>query len=295
MNISLSGIRSRTALVTAMLALAAISAPAAYAWTLPDTYIRDAANILNVWTDCGTGGGSTNGAWAQDGDVVTTAKWNQLTCYVFGIRAKLFDATRGEQAAFEILSDNASGNRGYHLSDVNIGVDTATTGWQNGIFFYNLAKPNWNSASPQRQPAIGRVGYNHVTSTVYLAGPKGVSLYQATDSQLPTAREYRLGWTPINLLDTAPFDPTCLYRVYTNDGNMINMPIVNPHELRAYFDGVFAEDGPDALGPPTRIQVSSTEKTGLHNPNILHSSARSWGFGSSVVKITRFCLPTYDA
>jgi hypothetical protein len=85
--------RTYAAGILLMVVLLGLWAPSAQAWiTAGAGNVYHESGTSNVFNDCGINAGQ--GIYAQDGDVVTTAKWNQMVCRFAQLWAYMKDEGR---------------------------------------------------------------------------------------------------------------------------------------------------------------------------------------------------------
>ncbi len=218
---------------------------------------------------------------AQNGDVVTTNKWNQLACQVRDVWYELSDGMRG--ATYFIRGHNdpsgVGGKPGYIVDEINLPtVSGIAPGYGGAINFKNSTK-SYNDASGFGGGIL--YGLTNSTALDFLGFANGVRI---TTGNTGSYKAYTVGWEKVNALDTADFDTSCQYRATTDGGWKLNFSGVSTRKLIAQFNT--SDTNMDTTSTFYTVVLASNAK------NVISSAAN----GSSVVTLLeKFCLPSYNS
>ncbi|HRI35889.1 MAG TPA: hypothetical protein PK765_02210 [bacterium] len=207
----------------------------ALAWVNPTAPLSDQSSAINFWNNCGT---TNKEIWAQDGDVLTTTKWNQALCTYFFNFAMWGDWPRGKTPAtwsnghIGAAENTINGQKGTYLEVLLL----ASPGGGGGVNFYD-ANRQFPTQPDGRSNVLGSVQYHRPGQPGFETSKEGLHLLSANgpvwidtcigttvnpycDDTINAGRptdspnQYPIGWVSVNLYDTADFDIQCQYRVH---------------------------------------------------------------------------------
>ncbi len=202
--------------------------------------------VLGVVTVNATWQSANSFAWcgtdldmfAQDGDVVTTDKWNQSFCYVRGVYSALVDWPSGNNPF--IVFGNSLLNPGKFLT-TSINLPSNTTAVTNPVWPGLGGTLQWRDASMNYDPGIGAgwkggIAYNDTDDTLNLVWFDGwLNIIDATIS-----KKYKLAWEKVDINDAVSFfNSECTYKVNTNllPNAFVTSVASQPSDIAFVLDG----------------------------------------------------------
>ena len=228
---------------------------------------------------------------SENNDVVTTDKWNKLACYVWKIGGALADFGRLETPfIWGSPPSNIWGKTASVIVGIGLGYvsgEVPFVNFYNGNYGYMGA---FSASTSVDRHALGSIAFRPKDSSyddsLRFEGFNGGLYVSPGANAASLSKNYIIGWERVNLTDTVGFDTECTYRVTTNDGFRLTPVITTSGYLGFYADkGVSLSQ---MLGP-TFPFVQSNAK------NILgHKVSGDTAYGTSVTRIEKFCLPSYN-
>jgi hypothetical protein len=288
------------------------SVSTAFGWINPGPYgLNDPSTAINFWNNCGPG---DKNVMANDGDVVTTQKWNQMNCLHMQIWLSLFDWPRGKTPLIWPNGglggvNEINGVKGHYVEALLL----ASPGGGGGVNFYD-ANRQFPTQADGRSNVLGYVQYHRANDPGYPGTREGLHLLSAngpvyvdtclgtdvnpycddtTNAPYPsdTPGQYPLGWVDVNLYDTSEFDTNCTYRSQVVGQTSLRYPIwVDKTQISTSLPYV-------SQGAGLRIAfgyIDSNNKT-IFRRTETKMDGTAENINMQIQRIEKLCLPRYKS
>lgn len=233
---------------------------------------QPAASFASCWTDLNV--------FADNGDVVTTDKWNQSFCYLRSVYEALVDWPVGKTPFIAFDTNSANGNR-ILTTSINLPANTSLV--SDPVFPGLGGTLQWRDASVQYNRGIGAgwkggIAYNDTNDTLNLVWFDGwINIIDNT-----ITKQYKLAWEKVDIGDAVSvFNSECHYKVNTDlfPNAFITSVFSQPNDIAFVLDGWrYFSISYSLKNSATLVTPSATPQTSSMVVNALYKS----------------CLPHYN-